>query len=251
MNPFVFIYTEFLFRPIFNLLVIIANAVPGYNLGLAIIIVTIIIRVLLLPSSIHQAKQMSKNQGKMEKIKQGTASIKEKHKDDQAKQAEETMKLYKEVGFNPVSGCLPLLIQLPIIIALYRVFLIGINPETFHYLYSFVSAPEVISSFFAGIDLQQPNIIFGVVAGIAQFIQMKMVTPPKAEPKKENDNDPAAMMSSMQKNMAYTIPAMTIFISLQLPAALPLYWIISTLFGIGQQYYIKKILGISMNQPVM
>lgn len=246
MNIFSLLYTEVLFRPLFNLLVGITDLLPGHNIGLAIVLVTIIVRLILLPSSLHQARSMQKNQGKMAKMQAELAGIKKLHKDDKAKQAEATMKLYREAGINPASGCLPLLIQLPILLALYRVFLTGIGPESYHYLYSFVSAPSELQAVFLTISLSAPSLLLGILAGIGQFIQMKFFSP-TPPPQPGADESTAKMMSSMQKNMAYMFPVMTIFIALRLPAALSLYWVVSTLLGLLQQYVLKRSLKLVGN----
>ena len=244
MNPLFFVYQELLFRPLFNLLVIITDLVPGHGVGISILIVTIIVRLILIPPSLHQAKQMQKNQTKMAALKKDLKKIQKQHANDQTKKAEATMQLYKEAGINPASGCLPLLIQLPILIALYRVFLIGIGPDTFQYLYSIVPTPTNINLSFLTINLAQSSLLLAVLAGLSQFILMKAVSPatPTASP---NDDESAAMMASMQKNMAYIFPVMTVFISMKLPAALALYWVATTVFGIVQQYIFKKRLNIT------
>lgn len=250
MNPFTFIYTELLFRPLFNLLVGIANILPTHDIGLAIIIVTLAVRFILLPLSLNQARHSQKNQTKMAEVQKELKKIKDKHKDNKQKQSEETMKLYREAGINPARGCLPLLVQLPILIALYRVFLTDITPETFQYLYSFVSAPETFNLMFLGVDLSTPSLRFAIVAGIMQFIQARFFMPsPNATP--QADDQSAQLMASMQKNMAYVFPAMTIFIAIQLPAALPLYWIVSTLFGVLQQLAIRRTYNLSSLPPAV
>ncbi|MEX1112264.1 MAG: YidC/Oxa1 family membrane protein insertase [Candidatus Andersenbacteria bacterium] len=251
MNPFSFVYTEILYRPLFNLLVGITNVLPGHGVGFAIILVTLIVRLVLLPSSLHHARQMRSNQGKMKEVKKELDAIKKKHKDDKGKQAEETMRVYKEAGINPASGCLPLLIQLPILIALYRVFLVGLAPESFQSLYSFVAEPNTIQTIFLGIPLNEPSLLLGVIAGIAQFSQMKWLNPAQTAAQSGANEDAAAMMASMQKNMMYIFPVMTIFISLQLPAALALYWATSTIFGMAQQYILKRSLHLQDNPPAV
>ena len=175
--------------------------------------------------------------------------INEQHKDDKSKKAEETMKVYKEAGINPASGCLPLLIQLPILIALYRVFLTGINPDTLHHLYAFVSSPSDPNIVFLGINLTESNLLLAVIAGAAQFILMRATTA-AATSASSSDDQTAEMMASMQKNMLYIFPVMTVFISMQLPAALALYWVASTIFGIAQQYYFKRYLNVVTTTPV-
>lgn len=249
MNPLSSLYTEALFRPLLNLLVGFTNNLPGHEVGWAIVLVTAVVRVILLPLSFHQVKKAGENQTKMGDVQAQIKKIQEKHKNDKAKQAEETMKVYRASGVNPASGCLPLLIQLPILIALYRVFLAGLTPDVYPMLYSFVGAPENIDLLFFGINLQEPSLRLGVLAGIGQFIQMRFLTTPPPTPAGGGD-DAAAMTAAMQRNMMYIFPVMTIFIALQLPAALALYWLISTLFGIAQQYAFKRFAGISSSVPV-
>lgn len=251
MNPITFLYNEVLFRPLLNLLVGITNVLPGHSIGWAIIVVTLVVRLILLPSSLHHARQMQRNQEKMRGVQEKIGAMKKKHKKDPAKQAEETMRLYREAGLNPASGCLPLLIQLPILIALYRVFLVGLSPDTFQYLYGFVAQPAHIGFTFAGVNLTTPSLVLGIIAGLAQFIQMKWLSPQPAAPMPGGSEDAAAMMSSMQRNMMYIFPVMTIFISLQLPAALALYWAVSTLFGMAQQYIVKRTMHLQATPPAV
>ena len=250
MNIFSLAYQVILFEPIYNLLVFFTNILPGHYVGVSIILVTLVVRLILLPPSLHQARQAHANQQKMTSLQQKLNEVKKKHQNDKAKQAEATMALYREAGINPASGCLPLLIQLPILIALYRVFLVGISPETYHYLYSFIPAPTTVQTMFFGVSLVEPNIIFGIIAGVAQFVLMKFFTGSPASTPGSNE-ETAQMMASMQKNMAYMFPVMTVFITLQVPSALALYWIASTLFAIIQQYYFKRALHLSSNIPTV
>jgi YidC/Oxa1 family membrane protein insertase len=248
MNIISLVYTEGLFRPLLNLLIGITNILPGHAVGWAIIFVTVIVRLILLPSFLHQARVMQKNQEKMKAVQVQLDEAKKKHKDDKAKHAEETMRIYKEAGVNPATGCLPLIIQLPILLALYRVFFTGLTPSTYHYLYNFVAHPAVLSFAFFGLNLNSPSLLLGCIAGGLQFIQMRfLTTPPPAQPGANEES--AAMMASMQKNMMYIFPAMTIFIALRLPAALALYWAVSTLFGIAQQIIVRRSLHITTNLP--
>lgn len=251
MNPLYFVYTEILFRPLFNLLVGITQLLPTHNVGIAIILVTAVVRLVLLPPSLHQARQASQNQVKMKAIQQKLKDIQAQHKNDKSKQAEATMQAYREAGVNPAAGCLPLLIQLPILLALYRVFLGGISPETFHYLYAFVGEPQHIQTVFLRLPLTQPSPLLGVIAGVLQFILMKYASPQAAPTAPGNSEETAQMMQSMQRNMAYFFPVMTVFIALQLPAALALYWVVSTLFAILQQYAFKRFFNVSGNLPAV
>jgi YidC/Oxa1 family membrane protein insertase len=248
MNIISTVYQEALFEPLFNLLVGITNILPNHNVGIAIIVVTLVVRLILLPSSLHQARQLQLNQTKLAALRADLKKIQEQHKNDQTKKAQATMELYRKAGINPLSGCLPLVIQLPILIALYRVFLVGLGPDTWHHLYSFVSQPESLQLMFLTIDLAQPSVLLGVITGIAQFFQMRFATPKPFTPSDSDDN--AQMMASMQRNMAFIFPVMTVFIALRLPAALALYWVASTVFGLAQHYLIKRTMHVSVDMPV-
>jgi YidC/Oxa1 family membrane protein insertase len=237
------IFSQLFVRPIFNLVVGITNLMPGHEVAISIIIVTIVIRLLLLPPAIHHARQLQRNQEKMKQVKEKLTHIQQQHKNNQAKKAEETMRIYREAGINPASGCLPLLIQLPILFALYRVFLLGIGPETFHLLYSFVGQPHNPQLVFVGLQLANPSLLLAVIAGSAQFILMRLAGTAAAPA--AQDDQAAQMMAGMQKNMLYIFPAMTVLIAAQVPAALGLYWVVSTLFGIGQHYFFKKYLHVT------
>ena len=251
MNPLSFIYNEVLLRPLFNLLVGITNVVPTHSVGFGILAVTLTVRLLLLPPALHHAKQMQANQKKMGGLQAELKKINHQYKNDAAKKAEATMALYRRAGVNPASGCLPLLIQLPILIALYRVFLIGIGPDTLHLLYSFIDPPATAQLMFIGINLTHPSIGLAVLAGLGQFVLMRQATPAAGKDQVSLGSDQSAqMMAGMQKNMAYIFPAMTVFIALQLPAALSLYWVASTVFGIVQQYLFKKYLNVASNVAV-
>lgn len=248
MNIISTIYQEALFEPLFNLLVGITNILPNHSVGIAIILVTLVVRLILLPPSLHQARQLQANQTKLAALRADLKKIQEQHKNDQTKKAQATMELYRKAGINPLSGCLPLIIQLPILIALYRVFLIGLNPDTWHHLYSFVAQPETLQLMFLSIDLTKPSLLLGVITGIAQFFQMRFATPKPLTPADSDDN--AQMMASMQRNMAFIFPVMTIFIALRLPAALALYWVASTVFGLAQHYLIKRTMHVTVDMPV-
>lgn len=250
MNILSYVYTNLLFRPLFNLLVFITNILPTHAVGLSIILVTLVVRLILLPSTVHQLKQAQKNQEKMKDVQTKIKDIQKQHKDDKSKQAEATMQAYREAGVNPAAGCLPLLIQLPILIALYRVFLVGLGSETYHNLYSFISSPANIQTIFLGIPLNEPSLLLGIIAGSAQFILMKLSgTAPNMQPSANEDT--AQVMQSMQRNMMYFFPVMTVFIALQLPAALSLYWVASTGFAILQQIILKKAFKTDAHLPAV
>ncbi len=233
MSAIVSLFNQVLYFPLFNALIAIYNFLPIKDLGLAIIILTVLIRFILYPlsrKSIQSQKAISKLQPEIKEIQR-----KFKKKDEQAK---EIMLLYQKYKVNPMAGCLPILIQFPVLIALYRVFFTGLDPAQLNNLYNFVSRPEMLNFMFLGlVDLSQRSIVLALIAGGLQFIQAKMITPKKdTNQKKSGGFD---FTSVMGQQMVYFMPVITIFIALNLPAALPLYWIVITLFGIVQQYYTK------------
>ena len=145
------------------------------------------------------------------------------------------MKLYKDHKVNPISGCLPLLIQFPILIALYRVLidLLRNSKDLSTVLYPFVGNPGTLNTLFLGvIDLAVPSIFLAVLTGVFQFIQSKMTL--KISPKSQGEGQKINIQKTMSTQMIYFMPLIIIFISLKLPAGLPLYWAFSTLFSIGE-----------------
>lgn len=233
MNFFSNIFNLILYQPLFNILILLYQYLPGHDFGIAVIILTIFIRLILYPlmtQSIKSQKVLSELQPKIQEIQQ-------RFKNDKEKQSREMMALYQKQKINPFGGCLPLIIQLPVLIALYQVFWKGLRPEELLKLYSFVPKPEIINSTFLGIlDLAKPSIILAVLAGIFQFIQTKMLTP-KTSQKKDQISQ---FSETMQKQMLYFMPIFTIFILWRLPAAIGLYWVVTSIFSVWQQHLILK-----------
>ncbi len=227
----------FLVRPLFNALITIYELVPPHDLGVAIIVLTLVIRFALFPFS-HKAL---KHQRRMTDLQPKIKELQEKHKGNKQAQGQAMMALYKEHGTSPYAGCLPLLIQIPILFALYRVFLIGVNPSTLQSLYSFVPNPHVVSPLFFGIaNLSVASPFFAIAAGIAQFLQAKtMFAQRSLMPTSPKDNAPD-MQKMMGKQMTYVMPFIIVVISWRLPAALSLYWTITMLFSFVQQYSINR-----------
>src|SRR3989344_2727576 len=227
-----------LYQPLYNLMVGLYNILPGHDVGLVILVVTIIIRLIVYPltsKSIKSQKSLQELQPKM-------AEIKEKYKGDQQKQAQAVMELYKNNKVNPFASCLPLLIQLPILIALYWVLRDALaSKDIANQLYPFISNPNTINPVSLGLfNLQQPNFILAILAGAAQFVQTKMLMskrPPKAAGSGGKDEN---MMAMMNKQMLYFMPIMTVVIGISLPAGLTLYWFWSTILMALQQYILMR-----------
>lgn len=205
---------------------------PGNDFGIAIIVLTLVIKFLLYPSSLKSLK----SQKALQEIQPEIEKIQKKYKDDRAAQGKALMELYKTRKVSPFSGCLPLLFQLPILIALFRVFWGGLGTEQMKYLYSWVSASSQIDPTFLGIiDLSQPNPVLAILAGVSQFFQSKIMSP-----KKSNPGSKPGFANIFQKQMLYIFPIITIFIVWRLPSAIALYWLVSTLFSTIQTILVFK-----------
>jgi YidC/Oxa1 family membrane protein insertase len=226
------LFKQILYRPLLNFAVFLYGVVPGADFGIVIIILTALIKVILFPLTLKNAQSQRKLNALKPKIKE----LQEKHKHDKAAEAAATMELYKQHNVNLLSGCLPLLIQLPVMISLYMVFRSGLDPESLSLLYSFVPNPGAIShTAFGFIDISRPNVILAVVAGLGQFLQSRMTI--SAMGGAAQGDQTAAMMN---KQMLYFFPVLTVMVGLNFPAGLTLYFVVSALFGILEQWYIKR-----------
>lgn len=223
-------------EPLYNLLVFLVNVVPWHDVGLAIIILTLLVKFILAP--LH--KKAIVGQFRMKQLEPKIREIKKQYGDKQ-EQARKTFELYKEYKISPLAGCLPILIQLPIILALYRVFLNGFNFDATP-LYGFVSQPENVRLIFLNlIDLTAKSIPFAILAGATQYLQLHFSTarnPVNVDP---NDTSMAANMSKMMgKQMKYFLPIFVAIISYQISAAIALYWSVNNIFTAVQEYLIHK-----------
>lgn len=237
---FATVFNIILYKPIFNVFVFLYNIIPGHDVGVVILVLTLLIKVILYPltnSGIKAQKSLQDLQPKVEELKKRYAN-------DKQALAQATMELYKNNKVNPFSSCLPLLLQLPIIFALYAVFRDGLASHNVAVnLYPFIHNPETINSVSLGfVDLSKPNYILAILAGVAQFFQTRSMTkktarPPKVAGEGGKDED---MMSMMNKQMLYFMPIMTVLIGLRLPSGLALYWFLSTVIMSLQQYIVAK-----------
>lgn len=229
------IWNTFLYEPIYNSLVFIAQNIAFKDVGLAVVILTIVIRFILLPlskKSIVSQYKMRLLQPKLDAIKQRGLS-----KEDEAK---EQFALYKTEGINPFSGCLYLLIQLPILFALYFSFMKGINQPD--HLYSFLSTEGLKNTFLGVIDITKPFLPFAILAGITQGIQA-FIMPKPAE--SGGSSFQAQFTKSLSVQTRYVLPLIIIFISAKLASAVALYWVITNIFSIVQELYFRKTLKLS------
>lgn len=233
-----------LYYPMFNLLVFFYNLIP--DIGVAIILVTIIIKIIIWPLS----KKSIKSQKAMQTIQPKLEELKIQYKGDQQALAKATMELYKKEGVSPFSSCLPLLIQLPIMISVFYAFRNGLVNTNFDFLYSFVKNPGTINAtMFGFLDLSKPQWVLGLLAGIAQFFQSRMLMQKKKE-KLGDKTKELSLTETMSKQMMYTMPIVTVLISLSLPGGLALYFFVITLLGILDTVVVGKLLQKKQNNQV-
>lgn len=245
-----FIFNTFIYEPLYNILILLYNIVPGSDFGVSIILMTILLRIFLIPLYQKQIESQKKMQELQPKIK----TIQEKTKNNKEEQTKQLMELYQKSKTNPFSGCFPLIIQLIFFIAIYRVLInisnngLAADPSL---LYSFISDQGKINQFFIHIiDLTRPSVAIAILAAIAQYFQTKtlMAQQPQIPAKTESDGKPD-IAQMMNKQMLYLGPFLTLFIGIQFPAGLSIYWLASTLFMLVQQMVIQKKLPIMQSAP--
>ena len=254
------LFDTLLIAPILNALIVFYKGLIfihfPWALGFAIIILTVIIRFALWPLTAAQLKSTQK----MAALKPHLDRIKSEHGQDKVRHQQEVSKLYKEHGVNPVAGCLPLLLQIPVFIGLYQVllkivdlknadFIANINTRLYFKSLYLDKIPD--TSFFGFRLEDKPNdwshigfliLLIPLLTGAFQFVQSKMLMPQLAAPPKKVVKEKEGMedaMSSMQTQMAYIMPAMIAFFSYGFPVGLSLYWNTFTIIGIVQQYMIS------------
>jgi YidC/Oxa1 family membrane protein insertase len=219
MNIFIQAFHSLIYEPLLGFLVFIYNILPYQDFGLAVIILTVIVRLILLPSSIHSLKSqkaLSALQPEMEKIQN-------QFKHDKERQAKEVLNLYQKHKVNPLGSILSVIIQIPVLLGIYKVFLNGF--QDFNY-------------FFLGIiDLSKPNLYMALIVAISQFIQSKTMFSTKEITGNSKEKE---FQKIFQKQMIYFLPIFTFFILLKLPSVIALYFFVSNIFTILQQYFILK-----------
>jgi YidC/Oxa1 family membrane protein insertase len=247
-----FIFDQFVYIPIYNLLVFVYNLLPFEDFGIAIIIITLIIKFLLIPLSRKQIESQKKMTELQPKIKE----LQKKYKDDKEKQSRALMELYKTNKSNPFSGCLPMIVQLVFLIAIYRV-LFNISQANLmidgNILYDFIKNPGQINKMFLGIvDLstavnlgnisfsEAPKIILVILAALSQYFQTKMLMIKQKMTASSQGDDKLDFSQMLSKQMLFLGPLLTLFIGVKFPSGLALYWLVSTVFMIVQQYFLEK-----------
>ncbi len=236
-----FIWHTFFFDPIYNSLVFFIDVVPGGDVGFAIICTVILVKTVILPISLKAAR----TQLAMREIEPKLTEIKEKYKNEREIQAVKTMELFREANVNPFLSILLLFIQIPIVIALYfavykggGVALPEINTIL---LYSFIPTPETVNMIFLGfMNITMKSLPLAVLAGATQFVHTHLSLPPQkprdpnAEPNFKDD-----FARSMHIQMKYVMPILITVVAYTISAAIALYFTISNLMAIAQEYIVR------------
>ena len=232
-------FHEIFYRPLYNILIFFYDA-AWYDFGIAIILTTILLKVVLIPLTNKQIESQKKLQEIQPKIK----ALQVKYKEDKERQTREIMNFYKENKVNPFGGCLPLIIQMFFFFAIYRI-IFNISGSGFAVngadMYAFVSHSETINHFFLHfLDLTAPSIVLAAMTAVAQYFQLKMMIKNQSKQAENTEGEPD-ITSIMNKQMVIIMPAMILLFGMKLAAALTLYWFVSTIFMIGQQQYILNV----------
>ncbi len=224
------IWQAIFYQPLYNLLVALYNLVGG-DMGLAIVALTVLIKLVLFPLSqktLHSQRALQELQPKVDELKA-------KYKDQREKLGQELMALYQKEKVSPLSSCLPLLVQMPFLFAMYQVFRSGLASESLDLLYGFISRPESLNhTLFGLLDLSVRNIPLAVLAGLAMFWQSRMLMT-KRPPMPVSGSQDENLTAIMNKQVMYVMPAMTVVFGFTLPGGLMLYWLTNTLLTIIQQ----------------
>ncbi len=234
------LFHAYVYIPLYNALIGILDISPWVDMGIAVIVLTVLVKTLLFPLSLKAAR----TQRLMKELEEPMKELREKYKDDKETQGRKLLELYKEKKVNPFSGFLTLFIQLPVILGLYFVFLKGGLPAVdASLLYSFIPSAENVNMLFLGlIDMAGKSAPLAVLAGITQYFQAHYAIPPQG-PRKENATFQDDFARSMYMQMKYILPIMIVGVAYVASAAVALYWITSNIFAIGQEIYVKKKLG--------
>ncbi len=238
------IFRAFITKPLLNALIFVASVIPGHDLGLSIIILTLAVKLLLFIPTQHALE----GQKKMQMLQPKLEAIRRQYKDEPMKMQQETTKLWKEHKINPVQSCLPLLVQFPVLIGLFYVIRDGANLDlSRHLIYPFYQdLPWTFDQHWLGFDLTQPYIwVFPPLLVVLQFIQMKlsfMIADKKKAKEIAAKTTPQAdtPQEIQQRVMMYALPLLIGFFALSYPSALSVYWGFSTLFAIGQQMLVNR-----------
>jgi YidC/Oxa1 family membrane protein insertase len=224
-------FNEILFKPIFNALILIYQFAAFHDLGIAIILLTVAVRLLLFPL-FHATARYQKLAPKLQKE---IAAIQHRHKDDKGEQTKALMELYRAHKVNPFTPFLSLIVQIPILIALYQVLNKAFKYQPAGLIYPFLAAPAALNTTLLGIvDLSKPNIVIILLAAALQYIQARISLP------EHKPGTPLEQAEKISRNMTIIGPIITLVIFWNLSAALGLYWAVFTAVSVIQQFIVNR-----------
>jgi len=233
-------FNTLVYEPLYNGLVFLVGVVPAHDVGIAVIVLTIAVRIVLFPLS----KRAIATQIQMKQIAPQVEALKEKYKDRREEQGRAILALYREHGVRPFASFALLLVQLPILIGLYWVFSHGGLPEVnASGLYSYVPLPETVDMIFLGIAMDGHSIILAFLTGATQFLYTRLSMGRRLPTPASKPGGPSFsvdMARSFDLQVRYILPVTIAVISYYVVAAAPLYWATSNLFMIGQEYLMGR-----------
>ena len=226
------------YQPLYNGLIFLISVLPGGSVGLAIIVLTLAVKFIILPLT-HKSVA---SQAKMRSIEPEVAEVKKKYEKDKQEQARKVMELYQKHGINPFSGCLFIIVQIPVILALYWVFFRGLTELSPEFLYSFVTIPTLINFEFLGLfSMTGKSLFLALIAGITQYYQITLSIPPK--PPVKSSGVPTfkeEFARNMGNQIRYVLPVIVFFFSYIISGAIALYWLTSNLFSIAHEVFVRR-----------
>lgn len=230
-------FHTFFYEPIYNLLVFVLSVVPLHDIGTAIVVVTLIVKIVLLPINLSSLR----TQYIMKKLEKEMGVIRELQKTNPQEAGKQMVSLYKREKVNPFSSFFGMLLQIPIFFALYFAFAKGFTADV-ESLYSFVTFPETLHTVAFGLfDVTQKNIIVALLAGVSSYLLARRQTQGMVQKKEAHEESfQDHFMKSMQIQMLYVIPVIVFLSGVYLPSALALYWLVSNVVSYGLDVYMKN-----------
>lgn len=239
------LFHALVYDPLYNGVVFFASVVPSHDIGLAVIALTVVVRIILFPLSNKAiASQMA-----MKRIQPEVEELRKKFRKNSPEQSQAILALYRKRGVNPFAGLFVMLIQLPILIGLYFVFLSGGFPAVdASLLYSFITPPPEINMHFLGlVDMgAKHNIVLALLTGLTQLVYTRLSMGPRGSLSATEATLSGDIARSFDLQARYGIPIIIGFIAYTIPAAAPLYWVTSNLFMIGQEFASGRRFGNSV-----
>ncbi|MEK7628504.1 MAG: YidC/Oxa1 family membrane protein insertase [Patescibacteria group bacterium] len=230
-------FSFLVYTPLYNTLVFLIDTVPSGNVGVAIVLLTVLVKTLLFPL----AKKAIHTQVAMKKVAPEVERIKKEFKDDQQKQVQNMMDVYKKYNVNPLAGFATILVQIPVVIGLYLIFFKGGLPSIdTTLLYTFISSPTQVSMSFFGIDLSGKSILLALCAGFMQYLigRFSFEAPElKTQPGESLKDD---VMRTLHLQTKYMLPVLITVFAYTLSAAIALHWTVGNIFTVIQDYFVKK-----------